>query len=152
VRTRPVHIVRIFLWICAIFLAILLMFRARVIWPEHPTALTVVLFLLAISSVVMLIDTIRRGKPLGPPRGSSPLRVLLIIIAVITTFLALMGLLYVISPWLFINLASLLPPSIQNWILIDFVLRGTGFWIFAIVSGILWYIISRVWRPRHGHR
>jgi len=140
VRTQPV---RIFLWLCAIFFAILLMFRARVIWPEHPTLLTVILFLFAVSSVVMLVDTIRRGRPLRRPRGSSPLRVVLMVIAVITTFLALVGLLYIISPWLFINLMRLLPTSIQEWMLMDFVLRGTGFWIFAIVSGILWYIISR---------
>jgi magnesium-transporting ATPase (P-type) len=119
------------------------MFRARVIWPEHPTLLTVILFLFAVSSVVMLVDTIRRGRPLRRPRGSSPLRVVLMVIAVITTFLALVGLLYIISPWLFINLMRLLPTSIQEWMLMDFVLRGTGFWIFAIVSGILWYIISR---------
>jgi len=140
VKTQPV---RIFLWLCAIFFAVLLMFRARVIWPEHPTLLTVVLFLFAISSIVMLVDTIRRGRPLRSPRGSSPLRIVLIVIAVITTFLALVGLLYIISPWLFINLMRLLPTSIQEWMLMDFVLRGTGFWIFAIVSGILWYIISR---------
>ena len=139
-KTRPV---RIFLWLCAVFFAILLMFRARMIWPEHPTLLTVVLFLFAIGSVVMLVDTIRRGKPLRRPRGSSPLRIVLIVIAVITTFLALVGLLYIISPWLFINLMSLLPNSIQEWMFVDFMLRGTGFWIFAIVSGILWYIISR---------
>lgn len=139
-KTQPV---RIFLWLCAIFFAVLLMFRARVIWPEHPTLLTVVLFLFAISSIVMLVDTIRRGRPLRSPRGSSPLRIVLIVIAVITTFLALVGLLYIISPWLFINLMRLLPTSIQEWMLMDFVLRGTGFWIFAIVSGILWYIISR---------
>lgn len=139
-RTQPV---RIFLWLCAIFFAVLLMFRAPVIWPKHPTLLTVILFLFAISSIVMLIDTIRRGRPLRRPRGSSPLRIVLIIIAVITTFLALVGLLYIISPWLFINVMRLLPTSIQEWMLMDFVLRGTGFWIFAIVSGILWYIISR---------
>lgn len=137
------QLVRIFLWLCAIFFAVLLMFRARVIWPEHPTLLTVILFLFAISSIVMLADTIRRGRPLRKPRGSFPLRIVLIIIAVITTFLALVGLLYIISPWLFINVMRLLPTSIQEWMLIDFVLRGTGFWIFAIVSGILWYIISR---------
>lgn len=139
-RTQPV---RIFLWLCAIFFAVLLMFRARVIWPEHPTLLTVILSLFAISSIVMLVDTIRRGRPLRRPRGSSPLRIALIAIAVITTFLALVGLLYIISPWLFINMMRLLPTSIQEWMLMDFVLRGTGFWIFAIVSGILWYIISR---------
>jgi len=137
------QLVRIFLWLCAIFFAALLMFRAQVIWPEHPTLLTVILFLFAISSIVMLIDTIRRGRPLRRPRGSSPLRIVLIVIAVITTFLALVGLLYIISPWLFINVMRLLPTSIQEWMLMDFVLRGTGFWLFAIVSGILWYIISR---------
>jgi len=119
------------------------MFRARVIWPEHPTLLTVVLFLFAVGSVVMLVDTIRRGRPLRRPRGSSPLRVVLIVVAVVTTFFAFVGLLYIISPWLFINLMSLLPNSIQEWMFIDFMLRGTGFWIFAIISGILWYIISR---------
>jgi hypothetical protein len=139
-KTRPI---RIFLWLCAIFFAALLMFRARVIWPEHPTLLTVILFLFAVSSIVMLVDTIRRGKPLRRPRGSSPLRIVLIVVAVITTFLALVGLLYIISPWLFINFMRLLPASIGEWWFADFILRGTGFWIFAIVSGILWYIIGR---------
>ena len=139
-KTRPV---RIFLWLCAIFFAILFMFRAHVIWPEHPTLLTVILILVAISSIIMLVDIIRRGKPLRIPRGSSPLRIVLIVIASITTFFAVVGLLFIISPWLFINLMSYLPTSIQEWMLADFLLRGTGFWIFAIVSGILWYIISR---------
>jgi hypothetical protein len=138
------QVVRIFLWLCAIFFAILLMFRARMIWPEHPTLLTVILFLFAISSIVMLVDTIRRGRPLRKPRRLHPLRAVLTVIAVITTFLALVGLLYYISPSLFIRLMSLLPESIQEAMFIDFVLRGTGFWIFAIVSGILWYIISRI--------
>ena len=138
------QMVRIFLWLCATFFAILLMFRAHVIWPEHPTLLTVILFLFAISSIVMLVNTIRRGKPLRKPRRFFPLRIVLIVIAVITTFLALVGLFYYISPTLFINLMSFLPASIQEAMLMDFILRGTGFWIFAIVSGILWYIVSRI--------
>ena len=138
------QVVRIFLWLCAIFFAILFMVRARMIWPEHPTLLTVILFLFAISSIVMLVDTIRRGRPLRKPRRLHPLRAVLTVIAAITTFLALVGLLYYISPTLFIRLMSLLPESIQEAMFIDFMLRGTGFWIFAIVSGILWYIISRI--------
>ena len=138
------QVVRIFLWLCAIFFAILLMVRARIIWPEHPTLLTVILFLFAISSIVMLVDTIRRGRPLRKPRRGFSLRIVLTVIAVITTFLALVGLLYYISPTLFIRLMSFLPASIQDAMFIDFMLRGTGFWIFAIVSGILWYIISRI--------
>ena len=140
-KTRPV---RIFLWLCAIFFAILLMFSARVIWPEHPTLLTVILFLFAVSSIVMLVDAIRRGRPLRRPRGVFSLRIVLTVIAVITTFFALVGLFYYISPTLFIRLMSFLPASIQEAMVIDFVFRGTGFWIFAIVSGILWYIISRI--------
>lgn len=140
-KTRPV---RIFLWLCAIFLAILGMFRARVIWPEYPTLLTIILFLLAVSSVVMLVDTIRRGKPLRRPQGSSPLRIVLIIIAVITTFYALECLLYMIFSWTLIGILShLIPASIREWMLIDFITQGPGFWIFPIVSVILWRIISR---------
>ena len=138
------QVVRIFLWLCAIFFAILFMVRARMIWPEHPTLLTVILFLFAISSIVMLVDTIRRGKPLRKPRRVFSLRIVLTVIAVITTFLALVGLFYYISPTLFIRLMSFLPDSIQEAMFIDFMLRGTGFWIFAIVSGILWYIISKI--------
>jgi len=97
--TRPVKKgrVRIFLWLCAIFLAILAIFRARVIWPEYPTLLTMILFLLALTSVAMLVDTIRQGKPLPRPQGSSPLRIVLIAIAAVTTFYTLVGLL-VITP------------------------------------------------------
>ena len=138
------QVVRIFLWLCAIFFAILLMTRARMIWPEHPTLLTVILFLFAISSIVMLVDTIRRGRPLRRPRRFFSLRIALTVTAVITTFLALVGLFYYISPTLFINLMSFLPASIQEAMLMDFILRGTGFWIFAIVSGILWYVVSRI--------
>jgi hypothetical protein len=110
--------------------------KIRMIWPEHPTPLTVILILVAIGFIVLLVDTIRRKR--------SPLRIILTIIAVITTFLALLGLFYYISPTLFIRLMSFLPASIQEAMFIDFMLRGTGFWIFAIVSGILWYIISRI--------
>jgi len=73
------------------------------------------------------------------------LRVVLKIIAVITTFFAILGLFYYISPTLFLRLMSFLPYSIQEAMFMDFLLRGgTGFWIFAIVSGILWFIISKM--------
>ena len=138
------RMVRIFLWLCAIFFAMLLMARARIIWPEHPTLLTVILFLFAVSSTVMLVDTIRRGRPVRKPTRPFPLRIVLTVLAVITTSLALLGLLFYISPSLFITLMSFLPASIQEAMFIDFVFRGTGFWMFAIVSGILWYIISKI--------
>lgn len=154
------QIPRMYLWLCAIFFAILLMARARMIWPEHPTLLAVILFLFAVSSTVMLVDTIRRGRPMRKPTRFSPrirrgrpvrkptrpfpLRIVLTVLAVITTSLALLGLLFYISPSLFITLMSLLPASIQEAMFIDFVFRGTGFWMFAIVSGILWYIISKI--------
>ena len=78
-------------------------------------------------------------------RRSFSLRVVLSIIAVITTFFALLGLFYYISPTLFLRLMSFLPYSIQEAMFMDFLLRGgTGFWIFAIVSGILWFIISKI--------
>jgi hypothetical protein len=110
--------------------------KIRMIWPEHPTPLTVILVLVAIGFIVLIVDTIRRRRSL--------LRIVLTVIAVITTFFALLGLFYYISPTLFIKLMSFLPTSIQEAMFIDFLLRGTGFWIFAIVSGILWYIISRI--------
>jgi hypothetical protein len=111
--------------------------KIRMIWPEHPSLLTVILVLVAIGLIVLLVDAIKRRRSL--------LRIILTVIAVITTFLALLGLFYYISPTLFIKLISFLPASIQDAMFIDFLLRGgTGFWIFAIVSGILWYIISRI--------
>lgn len=110
--------------------------KMRMIWPEHPTPLTVILVLVAIGLIVLLVDAIRRRRSL--------LRVVLTVIAVITTFFALLGLFFYISPTLFIELMSFLPASIQDAMFIDFLLRGTGFWLFAIVSGILWYIISRI--------
>jgi hypothetical protein len=110
--------------------------KIRMIWPEHPTPLTVILVLVAIGFIVLLVDTIRRRR--------SPLRIVLTVIAVITTFLALVGLFYYISPTLFIRMMSFLPTSIQEAMLMDFLLRGTGFWIFAIVSGILWFIIGSI--------
>jgi hypothetical protein len=111
--------------------------KIRMIWPEHPTPLTVILVLVAIGLIALLVDTIRRGRSL--------LRIVLTVVAVITTFFALLGLFYYISPTLFIRLMSFLPASIQEAMFWDFLLRGgTGFWIFVIVSGILWYIISRI--------
>ena len=137
------HMARIYLWFSSVVFAILLMFRARIIWPEHPTILTVLLLLFAVSSTVMLVDTVRRGKPLQKPARLHPLPIVLTVVAVITTLFALLGLFYYISPTLFIRLMSLLPPSIQEAMFMDFLLRGgTGFWIFAIVSGVLWYIVS----------
>jgi len=108
--------------------------KIRMIWPEHPTPFTVILVLAAIGLIVLLVDTIRRRRSL--------LRIVLTVIAVITTFLALLGLFYYISPTLFIKTMSFLPASIQEAMLIDFLLRGTGFCIMAIVSGILLIIIS----------
>jgi uncharacterized membrane protein YsdA (DUF1294 family) len=110
--------------------------KIRIIWPEHATPLTVVLVLVAIGFIVLIVDTIRRRR--------SPLRIALTVIAVITTFLAVVGLFYYISPTLFIAMMSFLPASIQDAMFVDFLLRGTGFWLFAIVSGILWYIISNI--------
>ena len=110
--------------------------KIRMIWPEHPTPLTVILVLVAIGLIVLLVDAIRRRRSL--------LRVVLTVIAVITTFFALLGLFFYITPTLFIELMSFLPASIQDAMFIDFLLRGTGFWLFAIVSGILWYIINRI--------
>jgi hypothetical protein len=131
--------------------AILGIFRARVIWPEYPTLLTMILFLLALTSVAMLVDTIRQGKPLPRPQGSSPLRLVLIVIAAVTTFYTLVGLL-VITPsryysyYVYVFWGRWLPEFILRWVdewIVLVVIEGPGFWIFAIVSGILWYIISR---------
>jgi hypothetical protein len=110
--------------------------KIQMIWPEHPTLFRVILVLFAIGLVGLLVDTIRRRR--------SALRIVLTVIAVITTFLAFVGLFYYISPTLFIKMMSFLPASIQEAMLIDFLLRGTGFWLFAIVSAVLWYIISRI--------
>jgi hypothetical protein len=110
--------------------------KIRMIWPERPTLLTVILVLVAIGLIILLVDRIRRRRSL--------LHIVLTVIAVITTFLAFVGLFYYISPTLFIRMMSFLPASIQEAMLIDFLLRGTGFWLFAIVSGILWFIISSI--------
>jgi hypothetical protein len=111
--------------------------KIRIVWPDRPTPWTVILVLIVVGVIALTVDTIRRRR--------SPLRIGLTIIAVITTFLAVVGLFYYISPTLFITMMSSLPPSIQNAMFVDFLLRGgTGFWIFAIVSGVLWYVISRI--------
>lgn len=136
------YIARIYLWLCAIFLAVLAMNNAQIIWPEHPTLLTVALFLSAIALCAMLVGAIRRGKPVGQLSRYISLRIALTVLAAVTTFFALLGLFYYISPTLFLKLASfVIPPPIQEIMLVDFLVRGgTGFWIFAIVSGILWAI------------
>jgi hypothetical protein len=127
------------------------MFRARVIWPEQPALLTIILFLFAVTSVAILVDTIRQGKPLLRPQSSTPLRIALIIIAVMTTFYTLAGLLFITHSWyysyyVYFFLGRWLPDSILRWMnewIVLVVLEGPGFWIFPIASGILWYIISR---------
>jgi hypothetical protein len=110
--------------------------KIRMIWPERTSLLTVILVLVAIGLIVLLVDAIRRRRSL--------LRIVLTVIAVITTFFALVGLFFYISPTLFIRMMSFLPASIQDAMFIDFLLRGTGFWLFAIASGVLWYVISRI--------
>ena len=79
----------------------------------------------------------------------SPLRTILTIIAVITTCLAAIGVFFYISPTLFIGFMSHMPYAIQEATFMDFCIRGgMGFWIFAVVSGILWYFLSKR-RRRH---
>ena len=73
-----------------------------------------------------------------------PVRILLTLLAILTSLMALLGVFWYLSPTLTFRLLSLLPSSVQDAIFIDFILRGTGFWVFLIVSIILWVVRSRV--------
>ena len=73
------------------------------------------------------------------------MRTLITILAIIFTLLALVGFIGFLSPTLFINLLNQLPQDIQNAVFFDILLRGgTGWWVFAIISAILWYVRSIV--------
>jgi hypothetical protein len=74
-----------------------------------------------------------------------PLRIVAIIIAIITTLAAVLGLIYYISPTTTIRLISHLPSSWQDTLFTDFLLRGgTGFWVFLAVSILLWWVIPKI--------
>src|SRR4030042_5456342 len=55
--------------------------KIQMIWPEQTTPLTVVLVIAAIGLVVLLVDAVRRRRSL--------LRIVITVIALVTTFLAL---------------------------------------------------------------
>ena len=93
----------------------------------------------------MLIDTLHRQGSLRSIRHLVSLRTLVTVLAAVTTALALFGLLFYISPTLFAEVASVLPASVQDMMVVDYILRGgTGFWVFAIVSFVLWGIRSEI--------
>ena len=73
------------------------------------------------------------------------LRTFVTIIAVCMSVLALAGLVAFISPSLALTLASKLPPDIQGILLTDLLIKGgTGLWVFAIISGVLWWARTRI--------
>jgi hypothetical protein len=74
-----------------------------------------------------------------------PIRIIVTIIAIITSLATIIGLIYYISPTTTFKLISYLPDSWQETIVMDFIFRGgTGFWIFLCVSVVLWWIIPRI--------
>lgn len=85
------------------------------------------------------------GKTHSRRRGRFLLRSLVILLALIFSVLALAGLVAFVSPTLAMGLASKLPSDIQNVLLADLLLRGgTGLWVFLVLSGVLWWVQTRI--------
>jgi len=81
------------------------------------------------------------GKTHYRRRKAFLLRSLVTLFALLFSALALLGLVAFISPSLFIVLMEKLPTGLQEAILLDIFLRGgTGFWVFLIFAGILWWV------------
>lgn len=144
-RRSVVPLARVCLWLCGVALPILTLDRVGALWPRHSALAAVVLVLFAGCSCVMLIDALHRQGSLRSIRHLVSLRTLVTVLAAVTTAFALFGLLFYISPTLFAEVASVLPASVQDMMVVDYILRGgTGFWVFAIVSFVLWGIRSEV--------
>lgn len=85
------------------------------------------------------------GKTHPKRRGRFLLRALVVILALVFSIFALAGLVAFISPTLAMGLASKLPSDIQGVLLTDLFLRGgTGLWVFLILSGVLWWVQTRI--------
>lgn len=85
------------------------------------------------------------GKTHPRNRSRFLLRSLVIIFALVFSVFALAGLVALISPTLAMALASKLPPDVQNVLFMDLLLRGgTGLWVFLILSGVLWWVQTRI--------
>jgi hypothetical protein len=85
------------------------------------------------------------GKQHPRQRGKFLLKLLVAVLAVVFSILALAGLLAFISPTLAIALGSKLPEDVQLILLTDILLRGgTGLWVFLILSGVLWWVWTRI--------
>jgi len=81
------------------------------------------------------------GKTHYKHRKAFLLRNLVALIALLFSALALFGLIAFISPSLFIMFVGKLPAGWQEAILLDIFLRGgTGFWVFLILAGTLWWV------------
>lgn len=85
------------------------------------------------------------GKTHHRRRDRFLLRSLVILFALVFSLFALAGLVAFISPTLAMSIASKLPPDIQNVLFMDLLLRGgTGLWVFLVLSGILWWVQTRI--------
>lgn len=85
------------------------------------------------------------GKTHPRHRGRFLLRTLVTLFAVVFSVLALAGLVAFISPTLALTLGSKLPQDVQAILLTDILLRGgTGLWVFLILSGVLWWVRTRI--------
>ena len=86
------------------------------------------------------------GKTHYKHRKKYLLRSLITIFALVFSVFALVGLLAFISPTLFVNMVVKLPADVQDMIFVDLFLRGgTGVWIFVILSGVLWWVRTKIY-------
>ena len=78
-------------------------------------------------------------------RGKFLLKTLVTVFALVFSVLALAGLVAFISPSLAIALGSKLPADVQAILITDIFLRGgTGLWVFLVLSGVLWWVWTRM--------
>ena len=78
-------------------------------------------------------------------RGNFLLKTFVTLFALVFSVLALVGLIAFVSPTLALTLGSKLPEDVQAILLTDVLLRGgTGLWIFLVLSGVLWWVRTRI--------
>ena len=85
------------------------------------------------------------GKTPSQRRGKFLLKTLVIVFALAFSLLALAGLIAFTSPTLALFIGSKFPKDIQGILLTDWLLRGgTGLWVFLVLSGVMWWVWTRI--------
>ena len=77
-------------------------------------------------------------------RGAAILVALVTALAIVTSLAALVGFIEFVSPTISIGLIMKLPEDFRDILLSDLFLRGTGFWSFLMLSGLLWWLRTKL--------